>query len=84
MMNTSTKEKLKLWAENNNWSSSHPIDEERFWDFVIEAYRKGDREIQENEFYSSLTSFYEDEDTLTEYYIKYKDGIELLSRYTQN
>jgi len=80
-MNTPTKEKLRIWAENNNWSNSHPLDEERFWDFVIEAYRNGDKEILENEFYSFLLSFYEDEDTLTEYYLKYKDGIELLSRH---
>ena len=81
MMNPSTKEKLQIWASNNNWSASHPLDMERFWDFVTEAYRNGDNQISEDEFYSFLSTFYSDEDTLTDYYIKYENGIELLRSY---
>ncbi len=81
MMNPSTKEKLELWANNNNWSLPHPLDKERFWGFVIEAYRNGDDEIPEDEFYAFLSNFYNDEDTLTNYYIKYEDGIDLLHSY---
>jgi len=83
-MNTSTKEKLQLWAQNNNWSTSHPLDTERFWDFVSEAYRNQDTQISEDEFYSFLSSFCNDEDTLTNYYIKYEDGIELLRCYNKD
>lgn len=82
-MNQSTKEKLKNWAENNNWSTSHPLDDERFWDFVIEAYKNGDKSIPETEFYELVATYYQDEDTLTDFYIKYENGIRLLERTNQ-
>lgn len=80
-MNQSTKQKLKEWAESNNWSVSHPLDDERFWDFVIEAYKNGDKAISETEFYELVATYYQDEDTLTDFYIKYENGIKLLDRY---
>lgn len=80
-MNETTKEKLVKWAESNNWSLSHPLDDERFWDFVIEAYKNGDVAIPEAEFYGLVSGYYNDEDTLTDFYIKYENGIELLKQY---
>lgn len=82
-MTNATKEKLKVWAENNNWSSYHPSDTERFWDFVITAYDNKDNGISEDEFYGFLSSYSTDEDILTSYYIKYEDGIELLRCYNK-
>lgn len=82
-MINNTKEKLQLWAEDNNWSAAHPLDMERFWDFVIEAYRNNDHSITEEEFYTIVSSFYNDEDVLTDFYIKYENGIELLRRYNK-
>ncbi len=83
IMKPSTREKLINWANGNNWSASHPLDMERFWKFVIEAYTNGDSQISEDEFYGSLSSFYDDEDVLTDYYIKYENGIELLDCYNK-
>ena len=82
-MNSKTKDKLHAWAVSNNWSSRHPSDMERFWDFVIEAYKNGDVAIKGEEFYGFLSSFYQDEDTLIDFYIKYENGIELLREYSQ-
>lgn len=82
-MKTNVSEKLEIWASNNNWSVSHPLDDERFWDFVIEAFRSDDTSITEDDFYGIISKHYSDEDTLTEYYIKYQNGIELLTQFTK-
>ena len=82
-MNKNVREKLELWASNNNWSSNHPLDDERFWNFVIEAFHSGEHKITEDDFYSVLMPHCKDEDILTENYIRYEDGIELLSQFTK-
>ncbi len=74
-MKTNVSQKLEIWASNNNWSVSHPLDDERFWDFVIEAYKSEDTSIPEDDFYGIISKYYSDEDTLTEYYIKYQNSI---------
>jgi hypothetical protein len=81
MMNQRTKEKLEKWARNKNWSLSHPLDNVRYNDFIIEAYKNGDTEISETEFYELISTYYNDENTLTNFYSKYENGIELLSNY---
>lgn len=75
--------KLDLWAVNNNWNLPHPLDNERFWDFVIEAFKRGDLAIPEDDFYGALVNYCSDEDTLTESYIKYENGIALLKQYAK-
>lgn len=80
-MKKSVQDKLEAWASNNNWSVSHPLDDERFWDFVIEAYKNADVGIPEDDFYGAIVKYCTDEDTLTDYYIKYQNGITLLKRY---
>lgn len=82
-MKTNVSQKLEIWASNNNWSVSHPLDDERFWDFVIEAYKSEDTSIPEDDFYGIISKYYSDEDTLTEYYIKYQNSIELLTQFTK-
>lgn len=82
-MKENVLEKLEVWASNNNWNASHPSDEERFRAFVIEAYNSGDISIPEDDFYGALVKYYSDEDTLTEYYGSYQEGIELLQQYAK-
>ncbi len=82
-MKIEVSEKLDNWAKNNNWSSSHPQDGERFWDFVIEAFKRGDHAIAEEDFYRALVGYYNDEDVLTDMYIKYENGVELLRQFTK-
>lgn len=83
-MKNETLEKLKNWASNNNWRSAHPLDEERFWLFVIEAYKNEDALISEDDFFQILKKFYPDEEILTDYYIKYENGIDLLTTYSRS
>ncbi|HEY4515097.1 MAG TPA: hypothetical protein VJJ22_02970 [Candidatus Paceibacterota bacterium] len=82
-MKTSVLEKLDLWASNNNWGVSHPSDDERFWSFVIEAFKSGDTSIPEDDFYGAIVKYYADEDILTKYYTKFENGIELLRQFVK-
>ncbi|MDP2749835.1 MAG: hypothetical protein Q8O89_03310 [Nanoarchaeota archaeon] len=82
-MKKSVSKKLKLWAINNNWVSSSPSDDDRFEEFVIEAFNNEDYDITEDDFYSQLISYCSDEDILTDSYIKYKNSIEILKRFAK-
>jgi len=83
-MKDNIRKKLELWASNNNWALSHPLDDERFWDFVIEVFNSSERQITEDDFYSVLIPYCEDEDILTENYIRYENGIEVLNQFTKS
>ena len=81
-MNDNTKKKLKLFAHNNNWTTSHPLDMERFYQFIIEAYRTGDINIARDEFLEVIEPIHKmDDEELSEWMIKYEQGIELLKVY---
>ena len=82
-MKKNVKEKLNTWASHNNWLLSNPVDGERFWNFVIEAFNGGDLAISEGDFYGVLVKYCNDEDILTEMYTKYKNGIALLQQSTK-
>lgn len=82
-MKKNVSAKLELWASNNNWMLSHPLDNERFWDFVIEAFKNEEHEITEDDFYGKLVSYCSDEDVLTKSYVRYQNGIELLKRFNK-
>lgn len=46
-----TKKSLEVFATHMHWGAlGHPDDTERFWDFVISAYRNGDEHISLDEF----------------------------------
>jgi len=80
-MNEKTKNKLETFAHLNNWSLSHPLDMERFWEFVIEAYNNSDT-IDEESFYTVIEPFYKlDQKELNKWFFRYEDGIELLRVY---
>ena len=81
MMNEKTKIKLETFAHLNNWSLSHPLDMERFWEFVIEAYNNGDT-IDEESFCTVIKPFYKlDEKESNKWFFRYENGIELLGVY---
>ena len=82
-MKKNVSEKMQLWASNNNWTASHPLDNERFWDFIIEAFNSDEHQITEDDFYGALIHYCSDEDILTDNYIRYENGIALLRRFTK-
>lgn len=79
-MKKSIEEKLLSWAKSNNWSGSHPLDIERFQDFIIESFLSNE-EINSDDFSRALESIMKEQDVLKDYYFKYKDGFDLLKRY---
>lgn len=78
-MHSITKQKLESFAYLNNWSASHPLDMERFWGFVIEAYNNGETSLSEEEIDNVIKPIHElNEDELSKWFIMYENGIELL------
>jgi len=83
-MNNATKQKLEIFAKSNNWQIPHPLDMERFWEFVIEAYNNGDTALSTDEFNWVIEPIYKlEEKDLIKWLIKYEDGIELLRTYSK-
>ena len=83
-MTEQLKEKLQSWSSLKNWHSAHPSDEERFFDFIIEAYN----ENKKNGLHIDLEEFIEivrdsakfkltDKD-IEKKYLEYELGISLL------
>lgn len=84
-MKNEIEQKLKTFAENNNWQMPHPLDMDRFYEFVIEAYNDGGAEITRDEFLEVVNPIYKlSEDELDKWLIKYENGIELLKIYNKN
>ncbi|MEK7070047.1 MAG: hypothetical protein AAB962_03250 [Patescibacteria group bacterium] len=84
-MQNSTKQKLELFAAENNWRSPHPLDMERFYEFIIEAYNNGDTEISRDIFLEIINQFYKtSDDELVKWLIKFENGIGLLKVYNKN
>lgn len=83
-MQNSTKQKLELFVAENNWRSPCPLDMERFYEFVIEAYNSRDREIPRDNFLEVINKFYKiSDDELVKWSTKFEDGIGLLKVYNK-
>ena len=78
-MNNKTREKLADFAGLDTWSSFHPLDMQRFNDFIIEAYKNGDLGISQEDFLAAFSNK-NLEEVAIKFYGKYQDGIELLKR----
>ena len=84
-MKKETQQKLELFVGLDSWRSLDPSDMERFYEFVIEAYRNGDTEISNDEFLEVVNPFYKmNEDELKEWKNRFENGIELLRVYNKN
>lgn len=80
-MNQKTKDKLELFVSHNNWSTSHSLDKERFWEFVIEAHNNDDN-ITKEDFCSIIRPLYQlNEQEADNWFSKYENGRELLNVY---
>ena len=81
-MNEKTREKLKYFTGLDTWSSFHPLDTERFNDFISEAYRNGDFGISHEKFLASFPNLNEElERIASKLYGRYENGIELLRQF---
>lgn len=79
-MKQATKQKLQYWVENGNFSG-HPRDTERFFDFIVEAYRNGDTSISLDEFSEVVGDRLKDGKIKAGFYTRYDEGVELLKFY---
>ena len=90
-----TKKSLEDFAAHVRWGAlGHPDDTERFWDFVISAYRNGDHQISMDEFLNVIDACTEKGEGardvkfmkkrvnfLVLLFGKYEDGIKLLRKF---
>lgn len=83
-MKKETQQKLKFFAQENNWGGANPLDLERFYEFIIEAYKNSDTEISRDNFFEVINHFYKiNEDNLDKWVTKFEDGIGLLKVYNK-
>jgi len=90
-MSPETKRLLEQFAAHANWGTvGHPSDMERFWDFVISAYRNGEHNISLDEFLDVVGHTKNEEsvqkkkrDLASKMFLfgKYEDGIKLLRNF---
>lgn len=84
-MQQSTQQKLEQFAKLNNWQMPHPLDIERFCEFIIEAHNNGDTKITKDKFLAVVNPFYKmDEDELDKWIRRFENGIELLKVRDKN
>ncbi len=77
-MEDSTKEYFDSFALSCNWGVPHPLDMEKFWRFVIEAYKNGERSLSEEEFSKAVPTRDFDQEELDRWIINFDHGIDLL------
>jgi hypothetical protein len=87
------KKLLEAFATKANWSMpGNTGDVDRFWDFVIAAYKNGEYEIELDEFMAVLNQAQPIQDSNTNrkqrelaakmfMYNKYEDGVRLLNKF---
>lgn len=94
-MSPETKKLLLKFCDHANWSvPGNPSDTERFWDFVISAYRKGEHNISLDEFLDVIGSQTKNKEGTRDMktkkrelaskmfmFSKYEDGIKLLCKF---
>jgi len=81
MLTDSTKRKLELFAKMNNWEIPHPLDMERFWSFIIEAYNSGEVNLVSEDFESVIKGRSIEE--IQDWVKRYEEGIGLLQYYNK-
>ncbi len=77
-MENSTKQYFNTFASSCNWTVPHPLDMEKFWRFVIEAYKNGERSLSEEEFSQLVPTREFDQEELDEWIVCFEHGIDLL------
>jgi len=85
-MNQTIFKKFKGWAGLSTYDSWHPCDMERFYELVIESYKRNEPALTMDEFRSKMKEFSgrDVSDKIFEkFYQKYEDGIELLKIYNK-
>ncbi len=77
-MKNSTKQRFDAFALSCNWTVPHPLDMERFWRFVIEAYKNDEKSLSEEEFSQLVPTRKFDQEELDEWLVRFEQGIALL------
>ncbi len=77
-MENSTKEYFDSFASSCNWTVPHPADMERFWRFVIEAYKNDEKSLSDQEFSELVPAYDFTQEQLDSWIVRFEHGIALL------
>ena len=77
-MKNSTQKYFDSFALSCNWGVPHPLDMEKFWRFVIGAYKNGEKSLSAEEFLKSVPTRKFDQKELDEWVVRFEQGIALL------
>lgn len=88
-MNEETKKILKIFFGPSTWTTNHPLDENRFFDFIATAYKYGDKGLSQDNLENVAKEM--KGDSLIEHEIEklghlhsiYLDGINIIDKYVQ-
>jgi len=83
-MNEEVKRTLTSYLSSANFGITHPLDIERFYEFIIVSYKEGiliDSEDFENMVKEKAPGI--DDKWLSKKYSLYENGIELLKKYNK-
>jgi len=86
-MTDTTKATLSHFAGIDTWSTSHPSDAERFYDFICTAYREHDYEISMDEFldcFPTASGNKHFEEIAHGLYGRYEEGVAVLRHYNKD
>lgn len=85
MISSETREVLKHFTNIDTWHTGHPNDADRFYDFIVTAYRNGDFEVSVEEFEDSFPNINAHlQEYVDKLYIEYETGIAILRKYNGN
>jgi hypothetical protein len=82
-MKQETRVALEKFFSMSNWPSEHPNDMDRFFDFIVTAFKNGDQVISQadmEEIAGKQLMEYQLE-ALGVYESRFKDGISILNKY---
>ena len=82
-MKDNVKKAFETWASQVNWQITHPLDNNRFMDFLILTDRSGDKPLDYDEFKALCLPHHKDEDRITHHFLRYEFGLDLLE-YSQS
>ncbi len=85
-MQKETEEKFRDFISRETWYTANQTDRDKFYQFIVEAYKNGDTDVSFDEFFRFIKEIQKNGDNFEEqardHYSKYETGIEILKIYS--
>ena len=80
-MNETLEKFFEKWASSANWQITHPLDENRFMDFIIQTAETREQPLEFEKFKDLCLPYHKDEDRILHYFTRYEFSVDLLKRF---